>query len=478
RYFDWFRNRTSVKLPGSFFSDFWATFVMQASVSEPAVWHAVLALSSVHRIDVLNDGNRGGRENGPDEQEQFTLQHYVKAISHLQPHFSARDKASVRVALITCIVFVSVDLLRDHILTAKVHLRSGMKLLQETLSPAGGRDGPLLMPGRGSIDNSIMEAFFRINVQVDIFKQFHEHIGCNLEMAVPERLAFDFCSVKQAWIELQRPMTEIFHLAKRAHAHDADFAPLPYPSSLLKQQHSIQEDLAGWSAAFEASRGGLLANRSLNDQKVYLLLSIYHTMMDIMAKTCLPTGDESAFDLCADQFIDMIKRLADIRIVGIAIFALPPSSSIHAGMGRSVLDLGWLPPLYYIAIKCRIHRVRLHAVRLLESCGHKEGFFDARITAIIARKVMELEERDYYQEYGPDHDFPLTSYPTLQEMGLPTLPEKYRLCEVKIVLSGEPTDKISLFCKRRKGKQDCRIHLADHNISSHRWVDVVDIQDM
>src|SRR4051812_17128273 len=47
-YFDWFKCRTALKLPGTFrASGFWTTLLFQASFSEPAVLHAVLALSSV-----------------------------------------------------------------------------------------------------------------------------------------------------------------------------------------------------------------------------------------------------------------------------------------------------------------------------------------------------------------------------------------------------------------------------------------------
>jgi hypothetical protein len=63
-------------------------------------------------------------------------------------------------------------------------------------------------------------------------------------------------------------------------------------------------------------------------------------------------------------------------------------------MSRCIVDIGWIPPLYYTAIRCRIHRVRLHAIRLLESTSHREGICDARISAAVARTVMQLETND------------------------------------------------------------------------------------
>ncbi|KAL5320183.1 hypothetical protein ACEPPN_010984 [Leptodophora sp. 'Broadleaf-Isolate-01'] len=46
RYFEWFTHRTVIKLPGLFGSSFWDTLLFQACSNEPAVLHAVIALSS------------------------------------------------------------------------------------------------------------------------------------------------------------------------------------------------------------------------------------------------------------------------------------------------------------------------------------------------------------------------------------------------------------------------------------------------
>jgi hypothetical protein len=117
-YFDWFKCRTLMKLPASFRSHIWTTLLLQASLDKPAVLHAVLALSSVHRAVTLNSGRQEQNNTASNKVEQLTLQHYLKAICHLQPHFAARDRASFRVALITYVVFVSLDFLLGHFAAA------------------------------------------------------------------------------------------------------------------------------------------------------------------------------------------------------------------------------------------------------------------------------------------------------------------------------------------------------------------------
>jgi hypothetical protein len=49
----------------------------------------------------------------------------------------------------------------------------------------------------------------------------------------------------------------------------------------------------------------------------------------------------------------------------------PPGHIID--ISRSTIDLGLIAPLYYTAVKCRVHRITLQAIRLLETIFYKEG---------------------------------------------------------------------------------------------------------
>lgn len=88
--FNWYRGRTATKIPGAFISEFWTVLLPQASHSEPAVLHALLALSAVHfdgtsQNDTVQDGIAKNRtvEHGP-RLERLTLEHYNYAIHHLK----------------------------------------------------------------------------------------------------------------------------------------------------------------------------------------------------------------------------------------------------------------------------------------------------------------------------------------------------------------------------------------------------------
>ncbi|ORY61258.1 uncharacterized protein BCR38DRAFT_310326, partial [Pseudomassariella vexata] len=101
---EWFRGRTAVKLQGPFGSSFWGSLVIRASLEEPSIFCAMQALRSVHKRVTVGVAGLGS-EGDPDRLEQFTLRQYSKAINHLlQPQFVSGDKASLRVALISCML--------------------------------------------------------------------------------------------------------------------------------------------------------------------------------------------------------------------------------------------------------------------------------------------------------------------------------------------------------------------------------------
>jgi Fungal specific transcription factor domain/Fungal Zn(2)-Cys(6) binuclear cluster domain len=468
-YFEWFKCRTAIKLPGSFVSGFWTTLLFQASLNEPAVLHAVLALSSVHKSGTINADGQREIDNIPNEQEQFTLQHYVKAISHLQPHFSIKDRASLRVALITCIVFVCLEFLRGHFKTAQIHLQNGLKILGEMQMLSNGNDGILrLKPCRESTDDWIVEAFSRLHLQVELFRHAYQRSCLVLHAAGPETPALVFHSINEAWQQMERLLNKVFHLTHQGRQQaESECESLRHPLALLEHQQRIRTELAQWLDMYEAFKKALQGHRSAGEEKAYQLLCIYHTMANIMADTCLRPSDESVFDSHTNQFVLLIRQLANLWTTS-PVQALPGHLM---DMSRSVVDMGWIPLLYYAAVKCRVHRIRLQAIRLLECTSHREGIWDAKTAACVARKVMAIEERDFYKDVDTADDFPLPSSPRPQDLSLPTLPESYRIREVEVVLSGAPMDKILLFCKQKQEGIDCRVLISEYNVHSQRWID-------
>ena len=475
QYFEWFQYRTAKKIPGLFVLTFWDKLLLQASSSEPAVFNSVLTLSSVHNRQIANDNIPSQRENVPDVQEQFMLQHYSKAIRCLQPHFLTKDRTSVRIALIACVVFVCLEFLRGHFKTAQAHLESGLKVLREKqgLSDENKDANDMVLffkPSHDATDDWIAEAFSRLQVQVELFRQSHRHRCLVLQFCNPGSPNSVFHTINEAWQHIERSLNKIFILTEQGRRHRVSEKPgAGYPSALLKYQQHVQEELARWLATYDASRNYLQSHPS--ESFAYLVLCTYHTMANIMANVCLWLDDECIFDRYTKDFVSLINHSANNRKTSLSSPRFLALSGSQTSTSRSVIDIGWIPPLYYTALKCRVHRVRLQAIRLLECTSHREGIWDAKIAACVARKVMDVEEKDFYKDFDTANCFPLFSSPGLEDLSLPTLPESYRIHDVEVVLPDGPTDNVLLYLRRKQKGGHWKKLKKEYHMFSQSWID-------
>ncbi|KAF9895257.1 hypothetical protein FE257_000159 [Aspergillus nanangensis] len=460
--FQWFTSRSVIKLPGTFSSEFWSTLLLQASQSEPAVLHAVLALSSAHRRGILVDN-----QLGTEGEAEFTSQNYIKSIRHLQPHFQTKDRTAFRVALIVCVVFVSLEFLRGHFTSAQMHLQMGLNLLAKS-NIQQNADHSLSGLGREFVDDWIVQAFWRLHIQHELFNQVHRESSFLLDTCPLHYRSSIFTSVNDAWDQLQRLMGSLFYLTREARQQQA----LGHGLSLdLSQLHTdIQEGSAQWLDIYTVTIQETWHRMSSHVLKLYDLLRVYHTMITIMTATCLHVGDEMIFDQYTHQFIHMISILADMWKF-IAIHGTYRSRPTKFAMSRSVVDMCWIPPLYYTAIKCRVHRVRLHSIRLLETSFHREGLWDSQIAAFAARKAMSIEEGDFYELIDAVDDFPLSSPPTSDDLLFPPLPESCRLRDVRIEVPGNPCEVISLFSRDMCQSSGHDVLIAEYRLSNEEIID-------
>ncbi|OIW32299.1 hypothetical protein CONLIGDRAFT_612841 [Coniochaeta ligniaria NRRL 30616] len=443
-HFHWFQVRTNSKLPGSFRSNFWSTLLLQASFGEPAIYHAVLALSSVHKRGVINNDREDQDDTIPDKLEQFALHHYLKAINQLQRYFTrGKDRSSCRIALIACIVFTSMDLLRGHFTAAQVHLQHGLKLLQQTY--------PNTISSPPATDQWIIEVFSRLYVQFRLFNQRSQQMYWPqlLHAGEPSDQSPIFRCAKEAWREIEQLLDDIFLLAHHAQQLQSEKPGHPRSHSLLERQQQVRDRAAQWLGRYETSTCPTIRGERLVDTRACHLLRSYHTMVTIMNEVALHPGDEVVFDSQTSMFVRLLEQLVDLRTASAAWLSYSRPPGLKFDMSRSIVDLGWIPPLFFTAIKCRVHRIRLQAIRLLESTSHREGIWDGKILARVSRRVMELEEKDYYGDVDTADDFSLSSAPCGKDLQMQTLPDSHRISAIEISFSTDPVQKITLHFKQR-----------------------------
>ncbi|KAK5556477.1 hypothetical protein LTR46_005669 [Exophiala xenobiotica] len=355
---EWFVQRTAQKLPGAFDAPFWRTLLPQASRSEPAVLHAVLTLGSIHKRAVLGIGPCS--EMSPtDAAGLFTLQQYTLATGDLRCRIETKGKTSVRVALITCAVFVQLEYLRGSYKLALTHLRHGLTLLEECLLDARhdntstgqgcwGWNGHRRRGDTTETDESILHTFMFLLIQARLLGQLEDvchsrllHLIINSDF---EPIGAQFQSLMHARTSLEHILLQIFSLMDETRPGGSGSEPesesgrcgeaVPDPdhhghthqplSDLeLYRIASIQENLDRWLKAYETTTTTTTNPRhqfSGVDRFALGLLQLYHTMACAMLQDCL---DCLCLPLPSSTVSDISPPLKSFSSTG-----SPPSSAM------------------------------------------------------------------------------------------------------------------------------------------------------
>ncbi|KUJ17987.1 uncharacterized protein LY89DRAFT_717622 [Mollisia scopiformis] len=126
-----FATATAPSLTGTFSSEFWENKVVQMSMVEPTIQHAVIAIAAIHQDFVNRHHSRGA--NYDSSLQTFAFRQYTKAISNLHNLMSTRAH-QMDLTLISCILFITIDCLLGNHASAIIHLKAGLRILQNIKS--------------------------------------------------------------------------------------------------------------------------------------------------------------------------------------------------------------------------------------------------------------------------------------------------------------------------------------------------------
>lgn len=411
--------KTTTKFAGIFKSQFWETLVFQASAQEPAVRHAVVALSAAHRFDI-SAGSWVPAIYGVDA-ERFTLQQYNKAIYHLRSATMKNNasgsrlsnKKALRVALITCMLFVTLEYLRGQYKMGSAHLRYGIQLLADISAPMSRTPmAPgVLSPAEDFVHDALIDSYARLTVQSAMFGHVPSHLCVIVRDPQVHALPYTFSSLVEARRTLDDLLNRIHCLKRYIYTHnshenednDIEYQP-ENDFKAFETQCKIVADLSLWKKAYNASIS-LLKAESQTEKIGFLLLRVYHEMAVVMASVCLSSEGEMVFDAYTSGFVTVMTTFFDMWrywcTINMRIKEI--DRSLQNGESKCegysfTIESGFIPPMYYTGLKCRIPRIRRLAIRLLRAAPHREGVWNGPLLADVLEEVAEVEEGSSYTE--------------------------------------------------------------------------------
>lgn len=361
--FQFFQLNTATELAGEFDGAFWSRLVPQVSHREDCIRHMVLALSSLHQsISTVSDGSRG---NAAD--------HYSRALRSLNHHIVSNQGAALDITLLSSILCVTFEWLRANYSAALVHLRAGMKLLQEwheaSLSKSSSPPRTSFWSPSGHlIRSSLLPFYTRLFLQAQALIQYP---GLALPPAEsPEGDALPpFTTLNDARDGLFEVLLEAYNLKHVAPPQKHRRKTAPVPCRPLPPSQALTQWCARLDEFFARA------------PKVYhspaaLILRIWRETVSIMLLV-KDSQNESDFDRYTPNFRRIINLAGEFYAMKTSLFSA---------------ELSIVAVLYYVGVKCRNPLIRRQALALLTKAPRREGIWDSTEAARIVKVLLEMEE--------------------------------------------------------------------------------------
>ncbi|KAF4772846.1 hypothetical protein HER10_EVM0000647 [Colletotrichum scovillei] len=438
RLYEWFSRRTIAKLAGIFDSAFWDTIVLQTSSREPAVMHAILALASVHKHQMTDAASVPNQLVSPslDVQERSTLQHYNKSIVLLRERLALNNPMSAQVALVSCILYICLEYMRKRFKAGHSHLNHGLNLLSHIIPDLKSGDGigdarchKALDPMVECLIDTLSQLYYQARSLKGPFSQERQSDGLRPLGQLPG----SFGSLIEARNHLDQLLVRAQRL-RRCCLASATSPDVSQAFEMLVIQSCLRNDLISWSLAFNLLKTKRWTHLSARERLPFRLLPVYHTMAHIIMETSLHPDDELIFDKFIWHFDMMVESSKEILTAAIPTIAADLSSGHCTTKFSFTADMGLIPPLYYVALKCRKPSTRRQAVGLITGGLHQEGMWDATLAGTVASEVMRMEEGDFYERVSSGNQV-LRSKGLAGERPTPqTLPNDRRLLNVRLLL--------------------------------------------
>ncbi|KAI0450805.1 hypothetical protein F5B21DRAFT_410882 [Xylaria acuta] len=341
---------------------FWTHLVLQFSQMEPAVRHSVVAVGSLYE--------QIRRHQGTDSRlpdDHLVLSHYNAAIGHLK---TMKNESLV---LLVCILFVCIEFLRGNRAAAAEHCQHGtviLKRVEEAFPWAKRYLSPIFRR------LSVLPYFFTV---VD---RLQPNLLC-LDDAIPS-----FSSFSDAQFYLDGILGRTVRLVRRGDVYRlGSMMHEAVSPDLIAEQDLTRTLLDDWHSNFVqlVSKSSQLESSSVyrcNMLMRYLLCRIWvETLFEFY---------QTAFD----EYIDLFRSIVDSATT-------VESFNYCAKPVKFTFEMGFIPLLYFVIMKCRCLETRLRALSLMKRLGAtRENLWEMVTTFAIAKRIIEIEHGAILTEDG------------------------------------------------------------------------------
>jgi hypothetical protein len=273
--------------------------------------------------------------------------------------------------LMVCVLFIVFEGLRGNYAASRGHMDSG-RAIAARYRPVGPK-----MSSK-NCSPEISEVFARLDLVALTFSDDaspYKYTLDDLLSTAPQLHPSQFNSVHQAHVSL----VDVIRWLLVLETHDRFLLEAPgySPSDLEEELRRCRERLSEWRYHWDKLLLQSAETGSLLRKSVEIWYSMAAAILDAGF-----LGPESRYDVLLHRF-QRIVQFGEELSAGI---------SNTGDLARFSLDLGFVTPVFFCAIRCRDPHLRRRAIRVLGSHLRQEGIWESTVAAAIATRWMQLEE--------------------------------------------------------------------------------------
>ncbi|KAK0763410.1 hypothetical protein N5P37_002787 [Trichoderma harzianum] len=357
----------------------WRKTLMFFSQTVPSVRYAAIALALANRSYL----DRNSRDRLPQPSpNKDALFYYNRAIQLLLNQESGDSDETTAITLLVCYLFTCFDHLVGNYVQAMKHLRGGVELsrnIDKTILNNNTYDTSAVR----TLICQVTRQIRRLDTQAATFLVDWTPVD------VQERLMSNFLpsnntfgSLNQAADHLQILVARVMGLRNAEQEMYFTGEMLPPPPSSIRG--NILRELETWSSLFEKTLQQ--GNYHDTDSEAYPLTSLLR-LQYIITWTLISSygaGREMEYDNFLPQFQQCVALADD----------LAAAHEQYSGSLKPTFtpEIGVLPVLYIIGVKCRHPVVRREVLSILRRQTIREAIWDSISVARIVERVIEVEE--------------------------------------------------------------------------------------
>ncbi|CAG9998574.1 unnamed protein product [Clonostachys byssicola] len=361
-HFDYFRKATVPNTDSFIPSSFWDQDILQLAYTEPAIWHATLALGALHRRWELQFLG----------VEMTTLIH--RATSHYGKAMAlAKDlKSTEKVLALSLSLIASANML-GFWADSHMHLFAGFRILAQNQALSSSSEGKRLS-----------STLIRLDMQSITFSDTKSPYPF-VEASISGGLGQTVYREDTPFSSYSDAASMVFALMRRLLLLDQTFHDGAMSENTFKvARKTLTRDTELFEtkmAEFESSGLQFLhADAAIS-------IRIYHAWLRLILKVSL-FGAETRFDNCLGH----MQHLTTLAYA--FIHRKGPTKSLELSLEPAVVA-----PLFEIGKRCRHPALRRHVLKLMKEMNRHEGMWRSDGAAVTIDSIMEVEEQGFTEEY-------------------------------------------------------------------------------